>query len=56
MTYRADYSISEDLLKEITEQGLDVMPELIRILINAAMQIERQRYLEGWPKSPLWWA
>ena len=54
MTYRADYSISEDLLKEITEQGLDVMPELIRILINAAMQIERQRYLEVEPyeRSP----
>ena len=54
MTYRADYSISEDLLKEITEQGLDVVPELIRILINAAMQIERQRYLgvEPYERSP----
>ena len=54
MTYRADYSISEDLLKEITEQGLDVVPELIRILVNAAMQIERQRYLgvEPYERSP----
>ena len=54
MTYRADYSISEDLLKEITEQGLDVVPELIHILINAAMQIERQRYLgvEPYERSP----
>jgi putative transposase len=46
MTYRAEYSIPDDLLEEIAEQGLDVVPELIRILINAAMRIERQRYLE----------
>jgi putative transposase len=54
MTYRAEYSIPDDLLEEIAEQGLDVVPELIRILINAAMRIERQRYLgvEPYERSP----
>jgi len=45
MTYHPEYSIPEDLLEEIAEQGLDVVPELIRTIINAAMRIERQRYL-----------
>ena len=45
MTYRPEYSIPGELLEEIAEHGLDVVPELIRTLINAAMRIERQRYL-----------
>ena len=42
MTYRPEYSIPSELLEEIAEHGLDVVPELIRTLINAAMRIERQ--------------
>ena len=54
MTYRPEYSIPNGLLEEIAEHGLDVVPELIRILINAAMRIERQRYLgvEPYERSP----
>jgi putative transposase len=54
MTYRPEYSIPDDLLEEIAEQGLDVVPELIRTLVNAAMQFERQRYLgvEPYERSP----
>jgi transposase-like protein len=29
----------------VAEQGLDFLPELIRIVINTAMQAERQKYL-----------
>lgn len=31
----------------IAEQGLDAMPALIRIIVNAAMQAERQQYLRA---------
>jgi putative transposase len=54
MTYRPEYSIPDGLLEEIAEQGLHVVPELIRTLVNAAMQLERQRYLgvEPYERSP----
>jgi len=32
-------------LTQISEQGFDFVPELIRILVNAAMQVERQKHL-----------
>ena len=33
----------------ITDQGLDALPELIRIIINSAMQAERQQYRNAAP-------
>jgi putative transposase len=33
------------LLKQVAEHALDYLPELIRIVINTAMQAERQKYL-----------
>ena len=38
-----------DLLQQVSEQGLDVLPDLIRTIINAAMQAERQHYLNAAP-------
>jgi len=34
-------SLSDELVEMITEQGLGGLPELIRIVINAAMKTER---------------
>lgn len=45
MTYKLDCTLPDKLLEQIAEQGLDVLPELIRTIINTAMQIERQNYL-----------
>lgn len=42
-------SLSDELVEMITEQGLDGLPELIRIVINAAMQAERQAVLRAAP-------
>jgi len=36
-------------LEQISSEGLDFLPELIRIVINAAMQIERQKHLRVGP-------
>jgi len=49
MTYQSDFTLPTDLLEQIASQGFDFVPELIRIVINAAMQAERQRYLKAAP-------
>jgi len=45
MTYQDDFTLPTELLEQVAEQGLDFLPELIRIVINTAMQVERQKYL-----------
>jgi putative transposase len=54
MTYKTDCTLPDELLEQIADQGLDVLPELIRTVINTAMQIERQQYLNAGPyeRSP----
>jgi transposase-like protein len=49
MTYRPDFTLPAELIEQIQEQGLDVLPELIRIVINAAMQSERSEHLRAAP-------
>lgn len=50
MTHKNDYTLIEDL----TKQGLETIPELVRILINNAMQVERAKHLKAKPyeRSP----
>lgn len=45
MTYKTDCTLTDELLDQIAEQGLEALPEMIRTIINAAMQIERQNHL-----------
>ena len=49
MTYREDFTLPAELLEQVSKQGLDILPELIRIAVNAAMQAERQEYLKAAP-------
>ena len=49
MTYTADFTLPGSLLEQLTEQGLDAIPEMIRILINSAMLAERQRFVNAGP-------
>ncbi|HUI88351.1 MAG TPA: IS256 family transposase [Anaerolineales bacterium] len=49
MTYREDCTLPAELLQQVQEQGLDVLPELIRIVINQAMLAERQQHLHAEP-------
>lgn len=49
MTYQEDFTLPKEYLEQISQQGTEYLPELIRILVNAAMQIERQKHLgAGW--------
>jgi len=45
MTYENDYSITEEVLEQICEDRFDALPDLVRIMINTAMKIERQKHL-----------
>jgi transposase-like protein len=45
MTYQDNFTLPTELLEQVAEQGLDFLPEMIRIVINTAMQVERQKYL-----------
>jgi putative transposase len=49
MTYQSDFTLPYELLEQIASQGFDILPELIRIVLNAAMQGERQQYLGAAP-------
>lgn len=45
MTYQPNYTLPNELLEQIATDGLDAIPEMLRIIINTAMQAERQQYL-----------
>lgn len=54
MTYNHNSTLPQDWVEQIAEQGFDYLPELLRVMINAAMQVERQKYLGVGPyeRSP----
>jgi putative transposase len=49
MTYQNDFTLSAALLEQLTTTGTDAIPDLFRVLLNTAMQIERQNHLGAAP-------
>ena len=49
MTYGEDFTLPAELLEQVKEQGLDVLPELIRVILNTAMQAEREQHMHAEP-------
>jgi len=47
MTYQGDFTLPTELLEQIATHGFDKLPELIRIVVNAAMQAERKLSFVG---------
>jgi len=43
MTHQENYTFTE----ELAEKGLDAIPEMMRVLINQAMQAERSKFLQA---------
>jgi putative transposase len=54
MTYQPNCTLPEEILEQIAAEGLEALPELIRILINEAMRLERDQHLGAGPheRSP----
>ena len=42
-------NISTEYFEQLSEQGLDGLPDLIRVMVNEAMRIERENYLGAKP-------
>ena len=51
MTYQDDSTLSLLLLEELTANGIEALPDLFRVLLNSAMQIERQKHLGAAPNE-----
>jgi transposase-like protein len=49
MTYREDFTLPAELLQQVQEQGLEILPELIRVILNTAMLAEREQHLNAEP-------
>ena len=49
MTHQEDFTLPTEYVEQIGEQGMSYLPELIRILVNAAMQAERQKHVGAGP-------
>ena len=49
MTYPSNFTLPSGVLEAVAQGGLDALPELIRIVVNAAMQTVRQAYLQAAP-------
>jgi transposase-like protein len=47
MTHQNDYSLSPELVAEISQNGLQAVPEMMRVLLNSLMQAERAEYLHA---------
>jgi len=51
MTYHDDSTLPVSLLEQLAASGMDALPDLFRVLLNAAMQIERQKHLGAAPNE-----
>ncbi|KKM08556.1 transposase [Clostridiales bacterium PH28_bin88] len=47
MTHQNDYNLSARTIEELARNGLDAVPELMRVLLNNIMQVERSKYLQA---------
>lgn len=45
MTYQPDCTLPEDMLEQIADAGLAALPDAFRLLLNAAMLLERQKFI-----------
>lgn len=45
MTYQNNFTLPSEIMEQIAEHGLEFLPDLIQTVMNAAMKIERQKYL-----------
>lgn len=47
MTHQENYNLSTSTVEEMTRNGLEALPELVRVILNSVMQAERSKYLQA---------
>lgn len=45
MTYQPNYTVPSEFMEQIALDGLEAVPEMIRLILNMAMKAERQQYI-----------
>lgn len=49
MIYENDCTLAKEYLEQLTAEGLEGLPDMLRVLLNEAMQIERSRHMNANP-------
>jgi putative transposase len=49
MIYKENCTLPQEYLEQLTTEGMEALPDLVRVLINEAMQIERAKYIHAQP-------
>ena len=49
MTYREDFTLPAELVEQVCRQGMNILPELIRVILKTAMLAEREQYMNAEP-------
>jgi len=49
MIYKNDCTLPKEYLEQLTAEGLEGLPDMLRVLVNEAMQIERSRHMNAKP-------
>ena len=47
MTHQENHNLSTSMIEELAQNGLEVIPELVRVILNNVMQAERSQYLQA---------
>ena len=47
MTHQTNCTLPQELMDKVSAEGLERIPELIRVIVNSAMQAEREQYLQA---------
>jgi putative transposase len=49
MIYKEDCTLPKEYVEQLTAGGMEAVPEMIKLLINEAMQIEREKHIQAKP-------
>lgn len=47
MTHQNNYNLTTSTIEDLTRNGLEAIPELVKVLLNSVMQMERAKYLQA---------
>ncbi|MCC7164627.1 MAG: transposase, partial [Anaerolineae bacterium] len=45
MTYQPDSTLPREITELVNANGFDILPQLLELIFNIAMQVEREQYL-----------
>jgi len=47
MTYPADFTLPREITELVNDNGFDILPELLQLIFNTAMEVEREQHLRA---------